>query len=154
MSIVTLVEIAMLPNGEGLDVPAYQTVGAAGMDLICALQEGEVVTLEPGDTRLFGAGFKMSLPPGLAGYVLSRSGLTRKFGLIVANAPGLIDSDYTGEMGMLMRNTGNAPVTIERGMRLAQLVVAPVQHVHWIQVGGLRETERGAGGFGSTGIAA
>ena len=142
--------IQVLPHAEGLALPAYQTPGSAGMDLRAAI-DGDIV-LEPGARAAVPTGLRMALPPGHEGQVRPRSGLAFRHGLTVTNAPGTIDADYRGEVLVLLVNLGRAPVTITRGMRVAQLVVAPVVQVTVLAVDDLDETARGAGGFGSTGV--
>jgi dUTP pyrophosphatase len=143
------VQIVRLANGDDLPLPSYQSAHAAAMDLHAAL-EGPLV-VEPGRIRLVGCGFAMALPDGYEAQVRPRSGLASKHGLTVVNTPGTIDADYRGEVKVALVNLGQAPVTIERGMRIAQLVVAPVSRVVWETVKALPDTPRGAGGFGSTG---
>lgn len=143
------VKIRRLPHGEGLDMPAYATKGAAGMDLLAAVQAP--VTIEPGKRTLIPTGFCIALPDGYELQVRPRSGLALKNGITVPNAPGTIDEDYRGEVGVILLNTGDAPFEITRGMRIAQAVLAPVVRAAWEEVDDLSETSRGAGGFGSTG---
>ena len=130
-------------------LPSYQTSGSAGLDLCAALPEP--VRLEPGERRLIPAGLRLELPSGFEGQVRPRSGLARKFGITLTNAPGTIDSDYRGELTVLLVNLGNAAHTLAPGDRIAQLIIAPVIQVRVVEVGELSETERGAGGFGHTG---
>ncbi len=144
------VQIQVLPHAEGLDLPAYQTPGSAGMDLRAAIDTPLV--LMPGERTAVPTGLRMALPAGHEGQVRPRSGLAFKHGLTVANAPGTIDADYRGEVKVLLVNLGDQPVEITRGMRVAQLVVAPVVQVAVEAVADLDETARGAGGFGSTGV--
>lgn len=143
------VKIRRLPHGEGLDMPAYATKGAAGMDILAAVQAP--VTIEPGKRTLIPTGFCIALPDGYELQVRPRSGLALKNGITVPNAPGTIDEDYRGEVGVILLNTGDAPFEITRGMRIAQAVLAPVVRAAWEEVDDLSETSRGAGGFGSTG---
>jgi dUTP pyrophosphatase len=143
------VSIQVLPNGAGLPLPSYQTPHAAAMDLHAAVTAA--ATIEPGRIQVIECGFAMALPDGYEAQVRPRSGLASKQGLTVVNTPGTIDADYRGEVKVALINLGAAPVTIERGMRIAQLVVAPVTRVTWETVSALPESERGAGGFGSTG---
>ncbi len=138
-----------LPHGADLPLPSYQSDHAAAMDLHAAVDAP--VVIEPGRIGLVGCGFAMALPVGYEGQVRPRSGLAAKHGLTVVNSPGTIDADYRGEVKVAVVNLGQAPVTIERGMRIAQLVVAPVGRVTWEIVGALPDTARGGGGFGSTG---
>lgn len=143
------IPIQRLPHGADLPLPSYQSAHAAAIDLHAAVVEP--VTIEPGQIALVGCGFAMALPEGYEGQVRPRSGLASKFGLTVVNAPGTVDADYRGEVKVALINLGPAPVTIERGMRIAQLVVAPVIRASWEPVDALPDTERGGGGFGSTG---
>jgi dUTP pyrophosphatase len=143
------VQIQRLPHGADLPLPAYQTPHAAAMDLHAAVETP--VTIEPGRIALVGCGFAMALPDGYEAQVRPRSGLASKHGLTVVNAPGTIDADYRGEVKVALINLGPAPIVVERGMRIAQLVVAPVTRATWTQVDALPGTDRGAGGFGSTG---
>ncbi|MCB5943319.1 dUTP diphosphatase [Acidocella sp. KAb 2-4] len=143
------VKIRRLPHGEGLELPHYTTAGAAGMDLLAAV--GETVTIAPGGRALIPTGFCIALPPGYELQVRPRSGLALKHGITLPNSPGTIDEDYRGEVGVIVLNTGAAPFEVTRGMRIAQAVVAPVVRALWQVVEDLDETERGAGGFGSTG---
>jgi dUTP pyrophosphatase len=141
--------VARLPHGAGLPLPAIASPGAAGVDLRAALAED--VVLAPGERRLVPTGIALQLPPGWEGQVRPRSGLALRHGLALLNAPGTIDSDYRGEVGVIVANLGGEPVSIRRGDRIAQLVVAPVASVRWVEVEGLEATERQAGGFGSSG---
>ena len=130
-------------------MPAYATSGAAGMDLLAALDQP--LTLAPGQSALIPTGLRVAIPPGFEGQVRPRSGLAQKHGLTVLNAPGTIDSDYRGEIKIILINLGKAPVTIERGHRVAQLILARVERVAWVTGSQLPESERGGGGFGHTG---
>lgn len=143
------VQFLSLPSGADLPLPAYQSAHAAAMDLHAAI--GEPLTIDPGRIALVGCGFAMALPDGHEAQVRPRSGLASKQGLTVVNSPGTIDADYRGEVKVALINLGQAPVTVERGMRIAQLVVAPVTRVQWQTVTELPASDRGAGGFGSTG---
>ena len=136
-------------RGEPLPLPRYMTAGAAGMDLPADL-EREVV-LAPGERRLVPTGLAVAIPPGYEGQVRPRSGLATREGLTILNTPGTVDSDYRGEIHVLLVNLGTAPVRVRPGDRIAQLVVAPVVSVEWEEVAALPATSRGAGGFGSTG---
>ncbi len=138
-----------LPHGEDIDLPAYQTPGSAGMDIRAA--NWEAITLQPGERGLVPTGFILELPDGHEGQIRPRSGLALKHGITCLNTPGTIDSDYRGELMVLLVNLGQQPFTVERGMRIAQLVIAPVtqMHVELRELAGA--TERGSGGFGSTG---
>ena len=143
------VPVEVLPHGRGLELPAYATSGAAGMDLRAAVDGS--VTLAPGDRALLPTGLKVAVPPGFEAQVRPRSGLAWKHGLIVPNGPGTIDSDYRGEVKVILANVGKEPVTLERGARIAQLVFAPVTRAAWRMVDSVDETARGEGGFGHTG---
>jgi dUTP pyrophosphatase len=143
------VAVLRLPHGVGLPLPAYASDGAAGMDVVAA----EDVTLAPGGRHAVATGFSLAIPPGYEVQVRPRSGLALKHGISLPNTPGTIDSDYRGELKIIMINLGAEPFAIARGDRVAQLVVAPVQPARFIEVDTLDETSRGAGGFGSTGVA-
>ena len=151
MPIVSSVSIKRLPNGHDMPLPAYQTEHSAGLDLSAAV-ETEVV-LAPGAHAIIPTGFAIALPPGFEGQVRPRSGLAAKNAVTVLNAPGTIDADYRGEVGVILINHGKQPFTITRGLRIAQLVVAPVRTLMWEEKDNLEDTARGAGGFGSTGTA-
>jgi dUTP pyrophosphatase len=144
-----LIPIHRLPHGTDLPLPDYQTPHAAAMDLHAAVTASQ--TIEPGQIALVGCGFAMAVPDGYEAQVRPRSGLASRHGLTVVNSPGTIDADYRGEVKVALINLGPAAVVIERGMRIAQLVVAPVTRATWEPVDALPETERGSGGFGSTG---
>lgn len=144
------VKLKRLENGIGLGLPAYETAGSAGADIQAAVEAP--VTLKPGERGLIPAGFAMALPVGFEAQVRPRSGLAVKNGLTVLNAPGTIDSDYRGEVKVPLINLGAEPFVIERGMRIAQMVIAPVVQGDFAEVDELDETVRGAGGFGSTGV--
>jgi len=146
-----LVSITRLPHADGLDLPAYATKASAGLDLAAAVREE--VEIAPGGRALIPTGFAIALPAGFEAQVRPRSGLALKHGITVLNSPGTIDADYRGEIGVILANLGATPFRIARGMRIAQLVVAPVTHVTWKAVDALSESLRGAGGFGSTGQA-
>lgn len=141
------VALKRLPHGEGLPLPAYATSGAAGMDVVSA----EDVTLAPGARHAVATGLAMAIPQGYEIQVRPRSGLALKHGITVPNTPGTIDSDYRGELKVILINLGAEPFVIARGDRVAQLVLAPVVQAAWDEVVELDTTERGAGGFGSTG---
>ena len=141
------VRIKRLPHGEGLALPAYATPGSAGMDVLAA----EDVTLAPGGRHAVASGFSVAIPEGYEIQVRPRSGLALKHGISVPNTPGTIDSDYRGELKVILINHGRDPFVIARGDRVAQLVLAPVTHALWDEVAELDDTARGAGGFGSTG---
>jgi dUTP pyrophosphatase len=136
----------------GATVPKYQTDLAAGMDLHACPPEGAAVEIPPGEIRVVPLGFSMAIPPGYEGQVRPRSGLATKFGVTVPNAPGTVDADYRGEMMVALINLGKHAFTVEPGMRIAQLVIAPVSRAAIVEVGELSETARGSGGFGSTGV--
>jgi dUTP pyrophosphatase len=143
------VPITVLPHGEGLELPAYASTGAAGCDLRAAV-ERELV-LEPGGRALVPTGVAVAIPVGYEGQVRMRSGLAARHGLAALNAPGTIDSDYRGEIRVIVANLGSEPVTLARGDRIAQLIFAPVERARFEKVMKLPESERGGGGFGSTG---
>ena len=145
------IEIAVqrLPHAADLPLPAYATAGAAGMDLIAAVREP--VTLPAGGRALIPTGLRVALPGGYEMQVRPRSGLALRHGIVLPNAPGTIDEDYRGEIQVIVMNAGDAPFTVERGMRIAQAVVAPVSRAVWRETGSLDATARGGGGFGSTG---
>jgi dUTP pyrophosphatase len=143
------VQIQRLAHGADLPLPAYQSAHAAAMDLHAAVEAS--ATIEPGRIALIGCGFAMALPDGYEAQVRPRSGLASKHGLMVVNAPGTIDADYRGEVKVALINLGPGPFVVERGMRIAQLVVAPETRAVWHPVDAVPGTERGAGGFGSTG---
>ena len=141
------VAVKRLPHGDGLDLPAYATEGAAGMDVVSA----EDVCLAAGGRHAVATGLALAIPHGFEVQVRPRSGLALKYGVTVANAPGTIDSDYRGELKVILVNLGSEPFEIRRGDRVAQLVLTPVVRAEWLEVSELDETARGAGGFGSTG---
>jgi dUTP pyrophosphatase len=145
------VRVMRLKHGHNLPLPSYQSAHAAGMDLIAAVPDEAPLTLAPGARALVPTGIVIALPAGTEAQVRPRSGLAVKQGLTVLNAPGTIDADYRGEVQVLLINHGNEKVAITRGMRIAQLVVAPVIQANLVEVLSLDETRRGAGGFGSTG---
>jgi len=146
------VKVAILPHGEGLGLPAYASAEAAGCDLVAALPEGEPHLLRPGERCLIPTGIKLALPAGFEAQVRPRSGLAHRHGITLLNAPGTIDADYRGEILVLLVNFGDAAVLVERGMRIAQLVLAPVVRARFVEAGELDSTARGAGAFGSTGF--
>ena len=148
---MTSVRMERLPHGEALALPSYETLGAAGMDLRAAVDADMPVILGPGARALVPTGFKMALEPGWEAQVRPRSGLALKHGITCLNTPGTIDSDYRGEVGVILVNLGTEPFVIRRGERIAQMVIAPVAKVSVFEVDTLDETERGTGGFGSTG---
>ncbi len=148
------VPVHVLAHGEGLELPAYATPHAAGLDLRAAIPEGEVWSLAPGQRRLVPTGLTMAIPEGYEGQVRPRSGLALKHGLTVLNAPGTIDADYRGEVAVLLIHHGDAPFDLKRGERIAQLIFAPVTQAEWARVedgNALGVTARGEGGYGSTG---
>lgn len=149
------IQIAWLAHGRGLSLPAYQTPNAAGMDLLAAVSQDVPLLIKPLERLACPCGFAMALPPGYEAQIRPRSGLALKHGLSVPNAPGTIDADYRGEVKVLLINLGNEPITITRGMRIAQMVIARVESAQWSELDTpeeLPESERGAGGFGSTGL--
>ena len=143
--------ITRLDHAEGLPLPSYQTDGAAGLDLSAAIATDQPVTIAPRERAVLPTGFIMAIPAGFEGQVRPRSGLAARSGVTVLNAPGTIDSDYRGESLVILINLSDAPVTITRGDRIAQLVIAPVHQVAIAERKDLDETERGDGGLGSTG---
>ena len=151
MPVITSVSIKRLPNGHDLPLPAYQTEHAAGMDL-CAAVSADVV-LAPGAHAIIPTGFSIALPAGFEAQVRPRSGLAAKNAVTVLNSPGTIDADYRGEVGVILINHGKSAFTVTRGLRIAQMVVAPVRTIMWEEKEELADTVRGAGGFGSTGVA-
>jgi dUTP pyrophosphatase len=151
MSSTVKVEIRQLPHGEGLALPAYQSAEAAGLDLLAAVSEDAPVILAPGKYALVPTGLSIALPPGYEAQVRPRSGLAAKHGVTVLNAPGTVDADYRGEIGVPLINHGDVPFTIRRGERIAQMVIASVVQAELFPVTTLSATARGTGGFGSTG---
>ena len=145
-------KIRRLPHAEGLPLPAYQTADAAGMDLVAAVAADAPLTLAPGARALVPTGLQMAIPAGFEGQVRPRSGLAAKHGVTVLNTPGTIDADYRGEVQVILVNLSDAPFTIARGDRIAQLIIAPVTRVAITETDNLDDTARGAGGFGSTGV--
>lgn len=146
-------KLVRLPHAEGLDLPSYETAGAAGMDLRAAVGENEPVVLAPGKRALVPTGFIFEIPNGYEVQIRPRSGLAFKHGITCLNTPGTIDSDYRGEVKVLLVNLGEDEFAVTRGMRIAQMVVAPVVQAAVSEVATASETDRGAGGFGSTGTA-
>jgi dUTP diphosphatase len=146
------VPVRRLPHAKGLPLPAYASALAAGVDLLAAV--AEPVTLPAGARAHVPTGIVIALPEGFEAQVRPRSGLAARYGITVLNSPGTVDADYRGEIAVILVNLGEAPFRIERGMRIAQLVVAPVTRVCWRETAELSDTERAAGGFGSTGTAA
>jgi dUTP pyrophosphatase len=145
-------QIQKLPNGVGLPLPSYQTADAAGLDLVAAVPEAAPMTLAPGARGLVPCGIAIALPRGFEGQVRPRSGIAVRHGVTVLNAPGTIDADYRGEVMVLLINLGPDLFAVTRGMRIAQLVVAPVARAKVVEVAELDPTTRGDGGFGSTGV--
>lgn len=145
------VPIRRLPHNPDLPLPAYETAQAAGMDLRAAVPEDEPLVLRPGSRHAVPTGLAFALPDGFEGQVRPRSGLAAKSGVTCLNTPGTVDADYRGEVKVILINLGEEDVTIRRGDRIAQLVIAPVVQTRWAEVDTLDETARGAGGFGSTG---
>ena len=148
MSNVT-VSVTRLPHGADLPLPEYATADSAGVDLLAAVAEDLI--LAPGARALVPTGLAIALPPGYEAQVRPRSGLALRDGVTVLNSPGTVDADYRGEVGVIIANLGDADFTVTRGMRIAQMVVAPVSRLEWAETDHLPESGRGAGGFGSTG---
>jgi dUTP pyrophosphatase len=151
LSATVKVDIQHGRHGEGLALPAYQSSHAAGLDLLAAVPEDSPLILAPGAHALVPTGLTIALPPGYEAQVRPRSGLAAKHGVTVLNSPGTIDADYRGEIGVLLINHGAGPFSIRRGERIAQMVIAAVVRAELIPAGSLSATERGSGGFGSTG---
>ena len=147
------IALSPLPHFEGLALPAYETDGAAGMDLRAAVAEDAPITLQPGERQMVPTGLSMAIPEGFEVQVRPRSGLAAKHGLTCLNSPGTVDSDYRGELKVILINLGQEAFIIRRGERIAQMVVAPVTRAAFDLVDTLPDTARGAGGFGSTGRA-
>jgi dUTP pyrophosphatase len=145
------IPIRRLPHAQGLPLPAYETGGAAGMDLRAAVADEAPLVLKPGAREMVPTGLAFAVPAGFEAQVRPRSGLAAKAGITCLNTPGTIDSDYRGEVKVILINLGPEDFTIRRGDRIAQLVIAPVVQAQWQEVADLDETSRGAGGFGSTG---
>jgi dUTP pyrophosphatase len=144
------IQVVRLPHGRDLPLPNYATEAAAGADLVAAIATD--IVLGPLDRAIVPTGISIALPPGFEAQVRPRSGLAAKNGITVANAPGTIDADYRGEVGVILVNLGKEPFTISRGMRIAQMVIARHARAVWQETAKLDETARGAGGFGSTGV--
>ncbi|TZG38024.1 dUTP diphosphatase [Agrobacterium sp. B1(2019)] len=144
--------LVRLANGADLELPSYETRGAAGMDLRAAVPAGEPLTLKPGERALVPTGFIFEVPQGYEAQIRPRSGLAIKNGITCLNSPGTVDSDYRGEVKVILANLGQDVFIIERGMRIAQMVIAPVTQVIVSEVTETSQTARGAGGFGSTGV--
>ena len=145
------VQFMFLDHGNDLPVPHYETEASAGMDLRAAVPDDAPITLKTGDVALVPTGFAMALPVGYEAQVRPRSGLAAKHSVTVLNTPGTIDADYRGEVKVILTNFGAEPFVVERGMRIAQMIIAPITTADWQVVKSLSETERGTGGFGSTG---
>jgi dUTP diphosphatase len=145
------VRIMRLPHGAGLPLPQYQTALAAGFDLLAAVPEHAPVELKPGGRALVPTGIAMALPSGFEAQVRPRSGLAIRHGVTVLNSPGTIDADYRGELQVILVNLGSEIFVIQRGMRIAQVIIASVRRAILVETRSLDSTERGAGGFGSTG---
>ena len=151
MSAIVKVDIRQLPHGEGLPLPAYQSADAAGLDLLAAVPEEAPLILSPGKYAKVPTGLTIALPSGYEAQVRPRSGLAAKHGVTVLNSPGTVDADYRGEVSVLLINHGDAPFPIRRGERIAQMVIAPVAQAQLVAVASLSTTDRGSGGYGSTG---
>ncbi len=145
------VAVRPLPHFEGLDLPAYETLGAAGMDIRAAVPDADPMVLAPGERAMVPTGLSVAIPQGYEIQMRPRSGLAAKHGITCLNTPGTIDSDYRGELKVILINHGHEAFTITRGERIGQMVLAPVTRLTWQKVSSLDETERGSGGFGSTG---
>jgi dUTP diphosphatase len=145
------IRVARLPHGADLPLPAYQSKLASGCDLLAAIPREEPVVIAPGGRAAIPTGIALALPPGTEGQVRPRSGLAARSGVTVLNAPGTIDADYRGEVQVVLVNLGAEPFTVTRGMRIAQLVIAPSLRARMIETARLDDTVRNAGGFGSTG---
>jgi len=145
-------EIKWLEHGAGLNMPAYETPDSAGMDLPAAVADGEVLIIKSGDRAMVPTGISMALPRGYEAQIRPRSGLAAKNGVTVLNTPGTIDADYRGEVKIILQNFGKDDFEITRGMRIAQMIIAPVTQATLVAVDELDSTERGEGGFGSTGV--
>ena len=152
MSEEIIVACTRLPHGADLPLPHYATAGAAGLDLVAAIPQDEPVTLQPLQRAMIPTGLAIALPEGFEAQVRPRSGLAAKHGITLLNSPGTIDCDYRGELKCTLINLSAEPFVIERGMRIAQMIVAPVTRIAWEERAELDETVRGKGGFGSTGF--
>ncbi|EHS51407.1 Deoxyuridine 5'-triphosphate nucleotidohydrolase [Rhizobium sp. PDO1-076] len=150
--ITPTLNLVRLPHGRGLDLPAYETSGAAGMDLRAAVDAGQPLVLAPGKRALVPTGFIFEIPQGFEAQIRPRSGLAFKNGITCLNTPGTIDSDYRGEVKVLLVNLGDEDFVITRDMRIAQMVIAPVTQARVAEVTETSQTARGSGGFGSTGV--
>lgn len=151
MSPPVRIEIRQLPHGEGLALPSYQTAHAAGLDLLAAVPQDQPLVLAPGTYAMVPTGLAIALPEGLEAQVRPRSGLAAKHGLTVLNAPGTVDADYRGEISVILINHGREAFVIRRGERIAQMVISAVTRAELVAVDTLASTDRGSGGFGSTG---
>jgi dUTP pyrophosphatase len=147
-------QLKILENGCGLPIPKYESEGAAGLDLLAAISESKNIIILPGKAEMVPTGIAIALPKGFEAQIRPRSGLAAKNGITILNSPGTIDSDYRGEISAMLINHSKVNFEIERGMRIAQMVIAPVVQFNLIKAETLDETKRGAGGFGSTGISA
>jgi len=145
------VQIRRLPHSEGLPLPAYETASAAGMDLRAAVDADVPLILAPGQRAMVPTGLCIALPEGYEAQVRPRSGLAAKHGVTCLNSPGTVDADYRGEVKVILINLGDEPFVIQRGERIAQMIIAPVTQAAWVETEALSDTARGAGGFGSTG---
>jgi dUTP pyrophosphatase len=151
VSALVKVEIRQLPHAEGLALPAYQSAAAAGLDLLAAVPQHTPLVLAPGKHAMVPTGLMIALPVGYEAQVRSRSGLAARHGVTVLNSPGTIDADYRGEISVILINHGEAPFAVHRGERIAQMVIAPVVRADLVVATVLPSTDRGSGGFGSTG---
>jgi dUTP pyrophosphatase len=149
-----VVQIMRLPHGADLPLPQYQSALAAGLDLLAAVPAGAPVEIAPGARALIPTGVAIALPPGHEGQVRPRSGLAFRHGVTVLNTPGTVDADYRGELQVILVNLGTEPFIVQRGMRIAQIIIAPVQRAVLVESDNLNATQRASGGFGSTGIVA
>ena len=147
-------QFKILENGYGLPIPKYESEGAAGLDLLAAIREDKSIIILPGRAEMVPTGIAIALPKGFEAQIRPRSGLAAKNGITILNSPGTIDSDYRGEISAMLINHSKVNFEIERGMRIAQMIIAPVVQFNLIKTETLDETKRGAGGFGSTGIRA
>jgi dUTP pyrophosphatase len=146
------VKIKQLPHAEDLELPSYQTEGSSGMDILAAVPEGEPIILKPGERQLIPTGLQVDIPLEYEIQIRPRSGLAIKQGITALNTPGTIDADYRGEIKIILINLGQENVVINRGMRIAQMVLSPVSKLKWVPQDKLSETTRSSGGFGSTGV--
>jgi len=151
VSAMVKVDIRQLPHADGLALPTYQSAAAAGLDLLAAVADNAPLVLAPGRHATVPTGLAIALPPGFEAQVRPRSGLAARHGVTVLNSPGTIDADYRGEISVILINHGEAPFTVRRGERIAQMVIAPVVRAELAVAASLSATDRGSGGFGSTG---